>query len=215
MDYENSDNGRNDSFEKRRFYISLWFPVFFLLLIWCVWFIETTLGLEFATWGLFPRKMSGLRGILFAPLIHAGLRHLIDNSIPLFTLSVALFYFYRNLAFRIFFLTYLLAGIWVWLMGRESYHIGASGLIYGLAAFLFVSGIIRNHVPLMALSLVVVFLYGSLVWGIFPLKVDVSWESHLLGSVAGVILAVHYRRSGPRRKNYVWEDEEEEEKENL
>ena len=195
--------------EKKQLLQSLWFPLVFLVLIWVVWFVEFMLDLDFTTWGLFPRKWSGLRGIITAPLIHADIRHLVDNSIPLFTLMAAVFYFYRPLAIRIFVITYLMAGIWVWVGGREAYHIGASGLIYGFASFLFFSGILRNHIPLMAISLLVVFLYGSLIWGIFPLENQVSWESHLLGGVAGLILAVHYRKYGPQRTPYSWELEEE------
>jgi len=207
--------------EKKQLLHSLRFPFLFMVIIWLVWFVEFMLDLDFATWGLFPRKWSGLRGILTAPLIHADIRHLVDNSIPLFTLMAAIFYFYRPLALRIFCLTYIMAGLWVWVGGREAYHIGASGLIYGFASFLFLSGILRNHIPLMAISLLVVFLYGSLVWGIFPLEEQISWESHLLGAVAGLILAIHYRSYGPQRKPYSWElddddtapkDEEPEEK---
>jgi len=195
--------------EKKKLLLSLAFPLLFLFLIWMVWFVEISLNLDFKNFGLFPRKVSGLQGILFSPLIHANLRHLVDNSIPLLSLMGVIFYFYPSLAFRIFFLTWLMSGIWVWFGGREAYHIGASGLIYGFAAFLFLSGVIRNYIPLLAISLLVVFLYGSLVWGIFPIKEEISWESHLLGSVAGVILAIHYRKSGPQPKKYEWEDEDE------
>ena len=199
--------------EKNRLWLSLAFPLLFLLLIWMVWFVEISLNLDFSRYGLFPRKLSGLKGILFSPLIHANFRHLVDNSIPLLTLMAVIFYFYPSLAFRIFFLTWLMSGIWVWFGGREAYHIGASGLIYGFAAFLFLSGIIRNYIPLLAISLLVVFLYGSLIWGIFPIKEEISWESHLLGSIAGIILAVHYRKFGPQPKKYDWEDEDDEQEE--
>lgn len=201
--------------EKNRLWLSLAFPLLFLFLIWMVWFVEISLNFDFTIYGLFPRKLSGLKGILFSPLIHANFRHLVDNSIPLLTLMGVIFYFYPSLAFRIFFLTWIMSGIWVWFGGREAYHIGASGLIYGFAAFLFLSGIIRNYIPLLAISLLVVFLYGSLVWGIFPIKEDISWESHLLGSIAGVILAVHYRKFGPQPKKYEWEDEDEEQEEDV
>jgi len=160
----------NNELEKKRFYISLVYSVLFLLIIWLVWFVEITLDLDFARYGLFPRKLSGLKGIIFAPLIHANLTHLFNNSVPMLVLTTALFYFYPDLSVRIFLLTYLMVGIWVWVGGRDSYHIGASGLVYGLASFLFFSGVFRNYIRLMAVSLVVVFLYGSLVWGIFPIR---------------------------------------------
>ncbi len=195
--------------EKKRFYISLVYAGMFLLLIWLVWFVEVMLDLDFAKYGLFPRKISGLRGILFAPLIHANIKHLFDNSVPMLVLMTALFYFYPDLSLRIFLWIYLMVGIWVWVGGREAYHIGASGLVYGLASFLFFSGVFRNYIRLMAVSLLVVFLYGSLVWGIFPIKDGISWESHLLGGIAGLTLAIYYRKSGPQKPERHWDDDED------
>ncbi len=206
---EKLEKENGDNIEKKKLGISLIFPVAFLLAIWLVWFVEITLDLDFSTYGIFPRKLSGLKGIVFSPLIHADIKHLFNNSIPLLVLTAAIFYFYSSLAFRIFFLTWLMGGIWVWFGGREAYHIGASGLIYGFAAFLFVSGVIRNYIPLLAISMLVVFLYGSLIWGIFPIKPQISYESHMLGAIAGVVLAFHYRKFGPQRPKYNWEEEEE------
>ena len=138
---------------------------------------------------------------------------------PFFILSVALFYFYSEIALKVFLWTYFLTGILVWFGGREAYHIGASGLVYGLASFLFFSGIIRRYYRLVALSLLVVFLYGQLVWGIFPgvYKKNVSWESHMLGFFSGIVLAIRFRKEGPQMPVYEWLDEEVEviEKENM
>lgn len=106
-----------------------------------------------------------------------------------------------------------MVGIWVWVGGRSGYHIGASGLVYGLASFLFFSGVIRNDIRLLAISLLVVFLYGSMIWGIFPIFPQVSWESHMLGGISGLVLAIYYRKYGPQKKVYEWELEEEEEEE--
>jgi membrane associated rhomboid family serine protease len=111
----------------------------------------------------------------------------------------------------VFFLSYFIANIWIWFGARQAYHIGASGLVYSFASFLFVSGVIRKNIKLMAISLLVVFLYGSMVWGLLPLQPHISWESHLMGAIAGMILAIYYRESGPRRKIYSWEFEDEEE----
>jgi membrane associated rhomboid family serine protease len=124
-------------------------------------------------------------------------------------LGATLIYFYRELAWKVFILSWLLSGFWLWIIGRENYHIGASGVLYGLITFLFFSGVLRRHTGLMALSLLVVFLYGSLIWGIFPLFRIISWESHLCGSIAGILLAVVYRKEGPQRKVYEWEFEDE------
>jgi len=195
--------------EKKRFIYSLVFPGFFLLLIWLVAFFEFSMELSFAHGGVYPRKWSGLQGILFAPLIHGGWRHLINNSMPVFLLSTALFYFYRDIAYKIWILIYFMGGILLWGVGREAYHIGASGLIYGLAAFLFLSGIIRRVRSLTAISLLVVFWYGSMWWGLLPLDVDVSFEAHITGAVSGLVLALVYRDQGPLPEKTELEDEEE------
>lgn len=196
--------------ERRKFIYSLVFPSFFLVLIWLVKIVEVVLDLDFTGYGIFPMKLKGLTGIITGPLIHADFKHLFDNSIPLFLLSTAIFYFYRTVAFRVFFLTYLLTGVWVWFGGRTAYHIGASGLVYGFASFLFFSGIIRNNLNLLAISLLVVFLYGGLVWGILPYDYHVSWESHMGGGLSGLVLAFYYRKYGPPVIKYDWEEEEDE-----
>jgi len=169
--------------------------------------------LSFVQGGVYPREMSGLKGILFSPLIHGGWKHLLDNSLPVLFLSLALFYFYRDIAWRIWFLIYLIGGILLWGVGRQAYHIGASGLIYGLAAFLFLSGVIRRVRSLMAISLLVVFWYGGMVWGLLPFDVEVSFEAHITGAVAGVLLAVVYRNEGPEPDPTLPEEEETEEDE--
>jgi hypothetical protein len=126
---------------------------------------------------------------------------------------VALFYFYRPVGYRVFFLTWFITGLTVWIFARSAYHIGASGLVYGLASFLFFSGIIRNNINLLAISLLVVFLYGGLVWGIFPFDFKISWESHLMGGVTGLVLSFFYRRYGPPPVTYEIDDEDEAEDE--
>lgn len=183
--------------EKKKFLQSLIFPAFFLIIIWLVKLTEIVFDINFVYLGLYPLKWRGLIGIITAPLIHADLRHLFDNSIPVFLLSLAVFYFYSPVAYKVFFLSWIITGILVWIGGRSSYHIGASGLVYGFASFLFFSGIIRNSINLLAISLLVVFLYGGLVWGIFPFDYKISWESHLFGALTGVFLALAYRHYGP------------------
>ncbi|MDF1570226.1 MAG: rhomboid family intramembrane serine protease [Bacteroidales bacterium] len=195
--------------EKHRVRTSLFFPVIFLILIWMVKFFEIGMELDFHTAGVMPRRLSGLQGILFSPLIHGDWKHLFDNSIPVFLLTFALFYFYRGISFTIFLIIYVLGGIILWFIGRDAYHIGASGIIYGLAAFLFLSGIIRKVTHLMAISLLVVFLYGSLIWGLLPFDYEVSWEGHLSGAIVGVALSLLYRDRGPEPEKPSWELEEE------
>ncbi len=196
--------------EKRKLIHSIIFPVFFVIVLWSVKFSEIILGVSFANLGIYPLSLKGLIGIITAPLIHGSISHLTNNTIPFLILSIATFYFYRPLGYRVFFLTWIMTGIWVWCGGREAYHIGASGIVYGLASFLFFSGVIRKIPGLAAISLLVVFLYGSMIWGIFPFIPDISWESHLSGGIAGFILSVLYRRIGPQPKKYEWEEISEE-----
>lgn len=197
--------------EKKIFKYSLLFPVIIVGLFWLVKLTEISLGLDFTKFGILPLNVDGLPGILFSPFIHSSYDHLLSNSIPFLILTFALLYFYRNLAYRIFFLIYFLSGICVWLGGRESYHVGASGIVYGLASFLFFSGVFRKDANLLTIGIIVIFLYGSMFWGIFPLKPEISWESHLWGAASGLMLSYYYRHQGPVRPAASWEDEPEEE----
>ena len=200
--------------EKHKLFYSLFFPTVFLLVIWTVAIAEYLLGVRFVEYGLYPRTTDGALGILTMPLIHADFNHLFANSVPIFVLGASLFYFYRSIALRVFILIYLFSNMWVWGIGRDAYHIGASGLVYGLAAFLFVSGLIRKEPRLMAISMFVAFLYGSLIWGIFPElfpEKNISWEGHLMGMLAGVIFAIYFRKRGPQKRRYSWDFEDEQE----
>jgi membrane associated rhomboid family serine protease len=194
--------------EKNNFLTSLWFALGFTLLLYAIKGVESIFQLDFSDYGVLPLNLKGLRGVIFGPLIHGSWEHLYDNSIPLFILILALFYFYREISFKVFFLIYFVHGLWLWFFGRTAHHIGASGIVYGLAAFLFVSGIIRRNTHLLAISLLVVFLYGSMVWGIFPMIETVSWESHLTGTVAGIIFAFYYRQYGPPANFKDWKNDE-------
>jgi membrane associated rhomboid family serine protease len=202
-------SNREEDIDVRRFRISLIFPTFLLIVLWLVKAVELEEGWDLSFLGVFPRRASGLIGVLTAPFIHANFNHLINNSVPLFLLSAAIFFFYHKVAFRVHLYAWLITGIAVWLFARPSHHIGASGLIYAFSSFLFFSGVIRQNVNLLAISLLVAFLYGSLVWGIFPYKPDMSWESHLMGMMAGLGLALYYRNEGPVIHKHIWEEEEE------
>lgn len=199
------------AFYRKKLLLSMMIPGIFVFLMWLVKLVEVLFGFDFSGLGIYPMTAGGLPGILLSPLIHADFNHLFNNSIPLFFLSVALFYFYSEVATKIFILNYLITGSLVWFAGRDAWHIGASGLVYGLASFLFFSGIIRRYFRLIALSLLVVFLYGEMVWGIFPgIYKNVSWESHMLGFFSGIVLAIWFRNEGPQQPVYEWMDEEEE-----
>ena len=199
--------------EKIRFFRSLFYPALFVVLLWVIKGADIIFELGLNNYGLYPLEVKGLIGILTSPLLHANLAHLFANSIPLFILSAFLFYFYRDIAWMILGLLYLITGIWVWVFAREgAAHIGASGVIYGLASFIFFSGIIRKETGLLVITLLVAFLYGGLIWGIFPQlfpNQPISWESHLMGLLAGLVLAIYYRKQGPQRKSWDWGDEQE------
>lgn len=183
-------------------------PVAFVVLLWCVFLLEEANGWDLHFLGIRPLSWDGLIGIFTTPLVHGSFKHLLNNSAPLLVLGWALFYFYNSIALRSLLFIQLFSGFWVWLFARPSFHIGASGLVYGLAAFIFLSGIIRNERKLVSISLLVAFLYGSMFWGVFPIRDGVSWESHLWGGIAGALLAIYYRKEGPQRPLYDWEREE-------
>jgi membrane associated rhomboid family serine protease len=190
--------------------IRLLLPTAFVLLMWLIKLAETIFHFNLIKLGIFPRQFWGLPGILFTPLIHAGFSHLISNSLPLIFLATGIIYYYKTSGIKIILLIYFLTGILIWLFARPAYHIGASGLIYGFAAFLFFGGIIRRDAGSIALSLIVTFLYGGMIWGVLPLDEHVSWEAHLFGGIVGIILSFVYKNND-RIKKYDWEDEPEEE----
>lgn len=200
--------------EAKKILYALLFPTLLILLFWIIFLLEHALGVDWHRWGIFPRNISGLWGILTEPFIHSDIKHLFSNSIPLLILGWCLFYFYNDIGFAVVLCLWILSGFLTWLIGRESWHIGASGLVFACSFFLFFSGIFRRYIPLMAVSLLVVFLYGSTLWNMFPIAeiVDsrISWEGHLSGGIAGGICAVLFRKYGPQKPT---EEEEENEKE--
>lgn len=180
-------------------------------LMWFVYMTDITFGLELYRFGIYPLRPSGLIGIIMTPFIHSTVdfSHIINNTLPAFILTWLLFYHYRTIATRVFVLIYLLTGISMWLLARENYHIGMSGVIYGLTSFLVFSGFFRKNMRVAAVSLFVIFLYGSMVWGIFPTAINISWEGHALGFFSGIIVAVIYKYSGPQPQKLRYELEEE------
>jgi len=183
-------------------------PFLFILVLFTVEWIEVTYGTRFVKYGVLPRTFEGLKGVLLSPFIHSDWKHLTNNALPLFVLTVTLGFFYKGIAKEVFLWSWLMSGLWLWAIGRPSFHIGASGLLYALASFLFFSGFIRKHTKLMAISMFVVFLYGGMVWGIFPMKKHISWEGHLAGALAGFILAYWFKDNGPPKQVYQYEIDE-------
>ncbi|MCS5664074.1 MAG: rhomboid family intramembrane serine protease [Flavobacteriales bacterium] len=194
---------------KKEFVPAVKFPLFFVFVLTCIHLYATLYDVKLSHWGVYPRETDGIYGIFSSVLIHGSWEHLFNNALPLLVLGTALFHFYKNLAPRVWLYSIIYTGILLWLGGRPSFHIGASGLVYALASFLFFSGFIRKHRNLMALSMCVVFLYGGMVWGIFPSQEHISWEAHLFGAINGLFWALYYKDEGPQRKKYSWELEEE------
>jgi len=180
--------------EETKLRISIQYTLAFVSLMWSVKFLEWATSMDLAVLGIYPRTLAGSVGIVTSPFIHGDFIHLFSNTFPLVFLGIGTIYFYRRFAIDAFIAIYLITGASVWLLARNAYHIGASGLVYGLVSFLFFSGILRKDIRAVAISLVVIFLYGGMIYGIFPTVETISWESHLLGSISGFFIAFMYRK---------------------
>lgn len=184
-------------------------PILFIMVIWGVYWLDWRDFLQLYQYGVLPRTFVGLRGIVFSPFLHGGLKHLYNNSIALFVLLIMLQVFYKQQMWRVLILGILLSGFGTWLIGRESYHIGASGLIYFLVSFMFFKGMQTKHFRLIALSLLIVVLYGSTIWYMFPdVEDDISWEGHLSGFVMGLLTTFFIEKPIYAQKiyKYPWQD---------
>jgi membrane associated rhomboid family serine protease len=182
-------------------------PLFFVLFLWFVYWLEIRYDFDFVENGILPRTFSGLQGIFFSPFIHADLGHLYNNSVPLLILLAALQFFYPKQALAVVGYGILLSGVLTWMIGRENYHIGASGLVYVLVSFIFFKGLQTKYYRLVALSLAVIVVYGGMVWYVFP-KVDetISWEGHLAGLISGFVLSLLYKTPEYKKViKYDWE----------
>ena len=197
----------------RRIALAAVIPLFLLFTLYMLKFLEIGMEWDFTKLGIYPMEQRGVFGIFASPLLHSGFKHLFANTLPLLFLSWCLFYFYRDIAPYIFLVIWIGCGLLTFLIGKPGWHIGASGVIYGLAFFLFFSGILRKHAPLIAISLLVTFLYGGLIWNMFPqfAKVTTSWEGHLSGAIAGTLCAVGFMEYGPQRPNPFKDETDEEE----
>ena len=203
----------NSQLDKRKLFHAFFIPSIITILIFISFIFEKGMDLDFHKAGVLPRSISHLWGIFTYVFVHSNWSHLLNNLLSFFVLSVTLYYFYNQIANKVLFFAYLSSGLILWLIGRENYHIGASGLIYALVFFQFFSGLIRMHIPLIAISLVIAFLYGSFFWHLFPWQQNdpISWEGHLSGGLSGLILSVVFRNSGPQKPLKDWGEEENEE----
>jgi len=161
--------------------------------LWVVHLFQFFTGIDLGFMGIFPREAWGLKGILAAPLIHADWHHLFSNSVPILLLTTTTFLFYNRVALRSFLMIYLLTGITVWLFARDVFHIGASGVVYGLVSFIFWNGIFRRSLQAIVLALIITFLYSGYFAGILPNQEGISWESHLLGGLVGIFVAYYFK----------------------
>lgn len=182
--------------DQRRLRRSIYYPIGLCLFLWFVKALEWMLAMDFGSLGILPRTLEGASGILLSGFIHGDVFHLMSNTIPLVLLGGAIIYFYDQLGFRIILLLYLATGVMVWVLARPAYHIGASGLVYGMLSFLLFSGLIRRDRQTLAISFTVLILYGgSMFSGLLPGDPRISWESHLIGFGVGLICAIYYRNA--------------------
>jgi len=184
---------------------SLTYPLLLVLLMWLSFFFNLNYGWQLEQFGLQPHVLTGLTGVLFMPLLHENLEHLFSNTIPILVAGGFLFYYFNRWTWLIIGSIWIGSGIFLWFVGQQgTLHIGASGLVYGLVFFLLVSGVIRGHRQLAAVALLMVFLYGGLLWGLFPeyiriMNQNISWEGHLGGTLMGVFLAIALYKVGPKK----------------
>jgi len=186
-------------------------PILFVFFIAAIEILQSINGWSFTTWGLYPRRPSGLIGVITSPLLHSGYPHLISNSVPFIVLGTMTLYFYRKVAVPVFVIIYVLTGISVWLVARPSYHIGLSGVVYGLVSFVFWVGVFRRDRLSIVLGLVVTILYSGMFLGISPDQEGISWEGHLMGAFSGIYAAFLFRNQieALDKERYSWEEEAE------
>ena len=206
--------GMDNKAERRKFLGSLIIPLIIVVVMWLVKIIEVSYGVRLGQWGIVPHTAKGLIGILTLPFLHGSWEHLLSNTVPILVLGTALYYCYPTLANRVMLITWLGSGLLTWCIGdAETTHIGASALVYGLNLFLIFSGFIRGNRMLIVISLIMVFLYGSFIWGMIPalaVPQNISWEGHLSGALIGILLAFFLRKEGPQKEVYHWEEDDEE-----
>jgi membrane associated rhomboid family serine protease len=200
--------------ERRKAIDSLLYPSLFVSTMWLIKLTEINFNFELTFLGVYPRTLLGFVGIFTAPLIHGDTSHLMSNTLPMLILGIILVFFYRKIALEITFWIYFLSGLWVWISASKGYHLGCSGLIYGIGVFIFFSGIFRDDRKSMGLALLVTVVYGGMIWGVLPLFQNVSWETHLFGAFAGTLCAWFYRNVkisylAPITKNSGFDPEEQ------
>jgi len=194
---------------RRNFLLAVKISLVFIGVLWAIFIIDAVFGIRLGRYGLRPGSIPGLWGIVTAPLLHANIEHLLSNTLPLFISLTATLYLYPASSVRVIPLVWLGSGALAWFIGRPSLHIGASGLIYGLLAYVFFSGILRRDMRSVSVSLLVGFFYGSMVWGVLPIRPHMSWEMHLSGAIFGTMLAFVFSKwDRTPLLRYDWEDDD-------
>jgi membrane associated rhomboid family serine protease len=190
---------------------SLVTPFYLLAVMWMLHLVQWLLGFNLWTLGILPLREVGLKGILFSPLIHGSWAHLIANTIPLYLLTAMILFFYRRVATTAFITIYLFGGLLTWLLPFQSaWHIGASGLIYGLWGFVICNGFFRRNLKSIALALLVLFYFGGMFFGILPGESGISWQGHLAGLIAGIFASFWFKdtiEQDEEKVKYSWEQE--------
>ncbi len=195
-------------YDKKHLRTALLFPLMITLLVVVLHILRKLFSISAFPLSVLPRDRFYLSGILTSPFVHGGFNHLFSNILPLFAGMGIILLFYRRVAMKSFLLIYLVTGAMVWLFARPVYHIGASGVVYGLISFIFWSGIFRRSLKSAMLALIVIILYSGMLAGLFPIEEGISWESHLFGVIAGVIVAFIYRKDiepDEKKRPYDWE----------
>ncbi len=167
-------------------------------LLWLSFSIQFYLNIDLGFLGIYPRELTGLLGVITGPLVHGDLVHLMSNTFPFLFLSSSIYLFYPKVANQVLVQCYLLTGLLVWTFGRSFYHIGISGVVYGLAFFLISLGLFRKDFKSLLISTITILLYGSLIYGLLPEDSYVSWESHMMGAIVGVGSAMGIAKFSPR-----------------
>ena len=195
--------------QRAGFKLALQLALAFAAILWAIHLVNFALDLDVAPFGVKPRTIAGLAGLVFAPLVHGNFEHLIANTLPVIILGTAMLHLYPRASPIVLPAIWVGPGLAVWLFAQGGIHIGASGLVYGLVAYVFTAGLIRRDRRAIAASMIVAFLYGASVWGVLPIQRAHSWETHLAAALIGLALAFALRnRDVPPRVRYEWEDDE-------